>query len=112
MPGMVFMSTCDLDGLVEFYVERLGMEVWLEQEDCTILRYDNLRLGFCQRERADTQGIITLWFETDREVDERYAELADLAEGPPVRNPKYRIYHFFLRDPEGRLVEIQRFLDR
>ena len=111
MPGIVFMSTRMLDDLVGFYTGRLGMEVWLEQEDCTILRYDNLCLGFCQRESATTEGIITFWFETSREVDERYAELSDLAEGPPERNPKYRIYHFFLRDPEGRLVEMQRFLE-
>ena len=111
MPGMVFMATRSLSDLVAFYTDRLQMEVWLRQEDCTILRYDNLYLGFCQRDRADTGGIITLWFDSNEEVDEMYAQLADLAEGAPVENEKYRIYHFFLRDPEGRLLEIQRFED-
>jgi catechol 2,3-dioxygenase-like lactoylglutathione lyase family enzyme len=32
-------------------------------------------------------------------------------EKPPQINPQYRIYHCFLRDPDGYLIEIQRFLD-
>jgi len=112
MPGIVFLSTERLREIVDFYTSRLGMEVWLEQEDCTILQYDNLFLGFCQRETANTEGIITFWFETNREVEERYEDLMDLAEGPPAENAKYRIFHFFLRDPEGRKLEVQRFLNR
>jgi catechol 2,3-dioxygenase-like lactoylglutathione lyase family enzyme len=112
MPGIVFLSTERLQEIIEFYTSRLGMRVWLEQTDCTILQYDNLYLGFCQREKADTEGVITLWYETNREVDQRYETLTDLAEGPPAENTKYRIYHFFFRDPEGRRLEVQRFLDR
>ena len=105
------MATRSLSDLVEFYTDRLHMEVWLRQEDCTILRYDNFYLGFCQRDRADIGGIITYWFDSKEEVDEMHRQLADLAEGAPVKNDKYRIYHFFLRDPEGRLLEVQRFED-
>ena len=32
-------------------------------------------------------------------------------EGPPKVNPTYDIYNFFARDPDGHLVEFQRFLD-
>jgi catechol 2,3-dioxygenase-like lactoylglutathione lyase family enzyme len=112
MPGIVFLGTERLREIVEFYTSRLGMNVWLEQEDCSILQYDNLFLGFCQREKATVGGIITFWFETNAEVDERYEDLADIAEDPPTENAKYKIYHFFLRDPEGRILEVQRFLDR
>ena len=112
MPGIVFLGTERLQEIIEFYTSRLSMKVWIKQEDCTILRYDDLSLGFCQRQKANTDGIITLWFETSKEVDKMYEDLADLAEGPPVENQKYRIYHFFLRDPEGRRLEIQKFLDQ
>ncbi len=30
-------------------------------------------------------------------------------EKPPTFNEKYQIYHCFLRDPDGYLIEIQRF---
>jgi catechol 2,3-dioxygenase-like lactoylglutathione lyase family enzyme len=32
-------------------------------------------------------------------------------EAPPKKNEKFNIYHFFLRDPDGYLLEIQQFLD-
>jgi catechol 2,3-dioxygenase-like lactoylglutathione lyase family enzyme len=112
MSGIVFMSTRMRDGIVDFYTSRMGMEVWLEQEDCTILRDGNLMVGFCQREKADTGGIITFVRESEGEVDATHVKLRDLAEEAPRENTKYRIYHFFLRDPEGRLLEVQSFLDR
>ena len=111
MPGIVFFSTTMRDEIVNFYTSRLAMKKWIEQEDCTILERDNLVLGFCQRDSADTEGIICYWHESREEVDEAYEQLADISEGPPVENEKYRIYHFFLRDPEGRRLEIQKFLD-
>ncbi len=111
MSGIFFLSTRRRDEIVEFYTTRLELNIWIEQEDCTILRQDNLILGFCQRETADTGGIITFWYGSNKEVDDEYAKLADVAEGPPEVNEKYRIYHFFFRDPEGRMLEVQRFLD-
>ncbi|TRO46689.1 VOC family protein [Candidatus Bathyarchaeota archaeon] len=111
MSGIVFLSTTMRDEMVEFYTSRFGMTVWIEQEDCTILREDNLILGFCQRDKADSCGIITFWVGSNGEVDALHAKHSDIAEGPPQVNERYRIYHFFLRDPEGRRLEIQRFLD-
>ena len=111
MSGIVFLSTTKRDEIVEFYKIRFDMTVWIEQEDCTILREDNLILGFCQREKADTGGVITFWVGSNKEVDSLYSKHADIAEGEPQVNEKYNIYRFFLRDPEGRMLEIQRFLD-
>ena len=111
MSGIIFLATKKLDEIKDFYIERLGMHIWIEQEDCTILRQDNLILGFCQREEAETGGTITFWYGSNKEVDDEHAKLADVAEGPPRVNEKYRIYHFFFNDPEGRRLEVQRFLD-
>jgi catechol 2,3-dioxygenase-like lactoylglutathione lyase family enzyme len=111
MPGIVFMSTVMREDIVDFYTSRLGMKIWIEQEDCTIMERDNLVLGFCQRDAAEVGGIICFWFDHRSDVDDKYAELRDVAEGPPKENAKYGIYHFFLRDPEGRRLEIQKFLD-
>jgi catechol 2,3-dioxygenase-like lactoylglutathione lyase family enzyme len=111
MSAIIFLSTTMLDDIVEFYTSRLGLTVWIEQDDCTILRQDNLILGFCQRESADTGGIITFWYGSNKEVDDEYAKFKEVADGPPQVNERYRIYHFFFRDPEGRRLEVQRFLD-
>jgi hypothetical protein len=48
--GMVFYNTKNLQAMKDFYVQKAGMVVWLTQEDCIILRHDNLLLGFCERD--------------------------------------------------------------
>ncbi|WP_312909020.1 VOC family protein [Natronosalvus caseinilyticus] len=109
MAGIVFFGTESLESIVDFYVEELGAERWLEQPDCTILSSDNLLIGFCARENADTDGTITFVFDTASEVDAMYEHLADRARGEPVENDRYRIYQFFAEDPEGRTLEFQTF---
>jgi len=75
-------------------------------------------LGFCRSagtrldrsEEADPV-ILTL---VSRSVDEWHTYLVEQQvpiEKPPTLNEKFNIYHCFLRDPNGYLLEIQRFLD-
>ena len=99
-----------MDGIRNFYCEKIGAKLWLDQGGCTILSHGNLLLGFCEREEIDTQGVITFFYETREEVDQMYETLEDLAQGYPKKNERYRIYQFFAKDPEGRTVEIQCFL--
>lgn len=108
--GLVFFKTKILQEIQEFYISKLGMEVWLKQEDCTILRYGNLLLGFCQRDTCEINGMITLVYDSKSEVDIMYDRLRNLTTNPPNENKKYRIYQFFAEDPEGRVLEFQYFL--
>ena len=110
MSGIIFLGTNDLPSIREFYLRRVGMEPWLEQEDCIILRHGNLLLGFCQRAEIQKGGIITIVHRTPEEVDRSYDALREKGATPPVENPKYGIYHFFTPDPEGRTLEFQAFL--
>lgn len=109
MDGIVFFRTERLEAVVAFYHDRIGADVWLEQPDCTILRAGEFRVGFCQREAADIDGIVTFVVDTRAAVDEMYGELKDVADGDPQYNEKYEIYQFFAADPEGRTVEVQTF---
>ena len=108
MDGLVFFGTEAHDEVVEFY-RGLGAEVWLEQPDCTILRAGDFRFGFCAREDADTEGIVTFVFEDRAGVDNAYEGMKDSADGEPRYNERYEIYQFFAEDPEGRTVEFQSF---
>ncbi len=90
------------------------MEVWLTQADCIILKHGNLLLGFCEKPdiaegEIENCGLITFFYDTWEEVYDMHGRLADVAEGEPKVNQKYKIYHFFARDPEGRHVEFQQF---
>ena len=110
MGGIVFFATTDRQTVLDFYIDRLGFETWLEQDGCTVLRFENLLLGFCDGESADTDGIVTVYVDSRNEVEALYSRLQDEAEGQPVENERFEIYHFFGEDPDGRTFEVQTFL--
>ncbi len=108
--GIVFFSTAKLEEIKDFYIERVGCELWLDQGSCAILKYGNLLVGFCQSQEAKLDTLITFFYENKADVDELYEELKPSARSAPKENPKYRIYHFYAQDPEGRSIEFQSFL--
>lgn len=111
MAGIIFFKTNSIDKLTQFYTARIGMSVWLRQEDCIILKHENMLLGFCTRPDVERSGMVTFFYQTQREVDAMYEKLRDVATSPPRTNEKYGIYQFFAEDPEGRVLEFQNFLN-
>lgn len=110
MSGIVFMKTCIQDQLREFYTNKVGCELWLDQGGCCLFRHGNFITGFCAADRAETSGMLTFFYETAADVDAMYEIMKDCADGPPRENSRYRIYQFFAKDPEGRALEFQYFL--
>lgn len=109
MSGIVFFKTQILDELKTFYTSQVGCEVWLEQADCILLRHGNMIFGFHHQDEADTGAMITFFYESKDAVDQMYKKFKDIADSKPAANAKYDIYHFFARDPEGRMIEFQWF---
>jgi len=109
MAGIVFFKTTNLKSIVKFYLEKTKSQVWLDQGKCIILRNDNFLFGFCEGDEADTAGIITFFYQSPLEVDKKYSRLKKIALNTPTVNQKFNIYHFFVRDPEGRKIEFQCF---
>ena len=116
---ITFLYTRDLETTARFYEEVLGLPLALDQGVCRIYRVSgDGYLGFCRRAETPEQPpdmppavIFTIVTE---EVDQWYSHLSDrgaVFDEPPAINPQYNIYHCFLRDPNGYLIEIQRFLD-
>jgi len=111
MSGIVFFRTSQRGSVVEFYTDRLGFNRWLKQDGgCTILRRENLLVGFCDADESETEGIVTVVVEDQTTVDAIYDELDSDRIDPPAENSEFDIYHFFLADPDGRSVEVQTFL--
>ena len=69
-------------------------------------------VGFCQRDSGELDGLITFDYETKEQVDNLYEKFKEIAAEPPSVNDKYQIYNFFAKDPEGRSIEFQSFLNR
>ncbi len=117
---ITFLYTRDLAATARFYEDILGLPLKLDQGGCRIYHVGGeAYVGFCWRDDAP-QGaadpgarhvVLTL---VTPEVDEwrrRLSERGVVFEKAPAVNPRYNIYHCFLRDPNGYLIEIQRFLD-
>ncbi len=109
MAGIVFFKTAKYIEIKDFYGGFLGLEIWLDQGGCIIYRSGNQLLGFCDGEFSEIAGTITLFYSTRTEVDECYTRWAGIAKGAPLYNERYRIYHFWAQDPEGRSLEFQSF---
>jgi catechol 2,3-dioxygenase-like lactoylglutathione lyase family enzyme len=112
---VTFLYANDLQKTAHFYEEVLELPLVLDQGSCRI--YDVCGSGFlgiCQSTEVveEPKGIIFTF--ATHEVDEWYYFLSEKGvafEKPPVHNPKFKLYHCFLRDPNGYLLEIQQFLD-
>ena len=111
---VTFCYGTEFDAAVHFYEELLGLELALDQGACRIYRVrDGAFIGICRRDSPpDSDGIIITFVSDD--VDGWHARLVARGvtfEKPPAFNSKFNIYHCFLRDPNGYLIEIQRFDD-
>lgn len=112
---ITFLYTRDLASTAHFYEELMGLQLALDQGDCRIYRVARRGfLGFCERVDAPDhpRGVILTIITQD--VDRWYRHLRGQGvsfEKEPAFNPEYEIYHCFLRDPNGYLLEIQRFDD-
>ena len=112
--GITFCYTRDLKQTAQFYEEIMGLPLVLDQGGCRIYEVSpGAYFGFCEREEVGSGKGLILTFVTD-DVDGWYEKLAGQGvefEKKPASNPDYNIYHCFLRDPNGYLLEIQRFED-
>lgn len=111
---ITFVYTADLSAAARFYGELLGLPLALDQGSCRIYRVTPTAfLGVCSRPAVQATDSVILTLVTD-DVDGWFARLSAAGvsvDTPPTMNPTYRIYHFFVRDPDGWRVELQRFED-
>lgn len=108
--GIIFFSTKQLDQIHEFYINQVGCQLWLDQGACQIYKFGNMLFGFCKGNKKNTAGTITFFFEKKEDVDRMFQKFKKIAKSPPNENKKFRIYHFYAQDPEGRSIEFQHFL--
>ena len=114
---ITFLYTPDLPQTAHFYEDIMGLQLKLDQGACRIYQISgDSYLGFCQRDlssssvETDLPPVILTIVTTH--VDEWHQYLLEREvrlEGLPAANHDYDIYHFFLRDPNGYLLEIQQF---
>lgn len=111
---IVWVYTEDLETTCDFYGRLLGLELIRDEGTARIFRtVGQAAIGVCQAfEDRVVQPAGTMITLVNDDVDAWYADLkekgADLL-GPPRRLEAFGIYGFFARDPNGYVVEFQRF---
>jgi len=112
LSGIIFLGTNNIEQIKSFYTDKLGFILWHHKEDCIILRHGNLLLGFCKREKIDNEGLLSIFFPEKEIIDMYYLKLKDFSISKPEIDPKYGVYRFFIKDPEGRLIELMSFAEK
>ena len=112
---VTFLYTRDLETTARFYEDVMALDLILDQGSCRIYRVSgDSFLGFCQREEAPRKPKGIVFTFVTSAVDDWYEFLKGrgvVFETLPALNSTYNIYHCFMRDPNGYLLEIQQFLD-
>lgn len=112
---ITFLYTNNLEVTGEFYEDKMGFPLVLDQGPCRIYEVtQNSYVAFCQKKCKSVDISSVIFTIVTPDVDGWYEHLhmkgVDFEE-PPQMNQKFKIYHAFLRDPNGYLIEIQKFDD-
>jgi len=111
---VAFIYTPDPERSWRFYGEALGLPLVRDEGAARVFRVaGKAYLGVCRASEARPcvpDGICLSIVADDVEAwHERLTAAGVATEGPPERLDAFGVTSFFLRDPDGHLVEIQRF---
>ena len=114
--SIVWVYTDDLDVTCAFYGEQLGLHLAFDQGLCRLFRWSPTSfIGVCQvrpGRHVEPKGVVITFVTPDVDGWYRHAVSQGIRpEKPPELSEKLNVYGFFLRDPNGYLLEFQTFLD-
>ena len=107
---ITFLHVADLDRAAEFYEGVLGLELARDQGACRIYRVTpTAYVGLCDHRLPEPGGIIVTLVTDDVDGWAGRVRAAGVEVDGPHVNDRFAIRHCFVRDPDGHLLEIQRF---
>ncbi|MEQ9812848.1 MAG: VOC family protein [Azospirillaceae bacterium] len=110
-----FLRVGDLDRAASFYTDVLGLELVLDQGACRIFRASaDAFIGVCAHRGPphDPTAVITTFVTQDVEGwHARLVAAGAVVDAEPTFSERFGVTHFFFRDPDGYLLEVQRFHD-
>jgi catechol 2,3-dioxygenase-like lactoylglutathione lyase family enzyme len=107
---ITFVYVEDLMRSATFYGDVLGLELARDQGACLIYRAaPGAYLGVCNHRPPEPGGVILTLVTEDVDTWAQRLTNAGLDVDGPHANHRFELYHCFVSDPDGHLVEIQRF---
>lgn len=111
---ITFIQVSDLEASHDFYCNVMGFVLVTDQGACRIYRVaESAFIGICNHAGPPSpDGIMFTIVRPDVEAwCERVAERGMTFDKPPTHNERFGITQAFLQDPDGHIIEIQRFDD-
>jgi len=116
MESMVVFYPClDIEKTSRFYEETIGLTCCQDQGSCRIFDTGYGYLGFCEYDDhvLATRTCISFNLKSVEAVNKKYIEMkakqiAGLTQ--PQKHPKFAVYSFFMKDPNGYTLEFQKIL--
>jgi predicted enzyme related to lactoylglutathione lyase len=111
---IIWVYTADLDSTAYFYAEVIGLKCSRDEGNARIFDTgSNASIGVCQAfaDRAVEPKGSMISIITD-DVDAWYLRLKEIGltiDQPPHHLEQFGIYTFFIRDPNGYVIEFQQF---
>lgn len=113
---ITFLYTKDLEKSAKFYEEVLELPLALDQGSCRIYHIVGQKayFGICERATAPDNPVGIIFTFVTQDVDGWYEKITGngwACEKAPESSETYKLYHFFVNDPNGYKIEFQRFND-
>lgn len=112
---VTFVRTADLAAAHDFYAEKMGLPLVLDQGACRLYRVaPGAAIGLCTHKGPPPAPEATILTLVTDDVDgwvKRLAPRGLTPDAPPRDNPTFNIRHCFFTDPDGHKVEVQTFRD-
>ena len=107
---ITFVYGSDLDRSAAFYGHVLDLELVRDQGACQIYRVaTDAYIGVCDHRVAEPGSVIITLVADDVDHWADRLSAAGYRVSGPHANARFGVYHCFVHDPDGHLVEIQRF---
>ena len=105
---ITFLYVADLDRSSAFYGDTLGLELARDQGARRIYRVrDGAYVGLCSHRPPEPGGVIVTLVADDVDAWAYRLAVAGHEVDGPHANERFELYHLFVRDPDGHLVEIE-----
>ena len=109
---ITFLYVADLTRSAAFYGDLLGLEQVRDQGACLIYRVaTDAYLGLCDHRPPEPGGMIVTLVTDDVDGWADTLRASGHAVEGPEADAQFALYHCFTHDPDGHVVEIQRFDD-
>ena len=111
---ITFLYTKNLEKSARFYEDILELPLAVKQGSCRIYHIVGKKayFGICERDTAPDNPVGIIFTFVTQDVDGWYEKITSKGwdcEKPPESSDTYKLYHFFVADPNGYKIESDNF---